>query len=465
MNWISKGIDKVKGFVSGITSVASRVNYSWMGNTIHGQLSNTKDFIHKAYKLNADVYSITSFIAGKCATVPFVLYEVIDEKSLMKYKSLTNGSQSQSANILRTKALKQVDRDHRITKMLNKAPNEFMTASEFKYGFVLYRLLTGNSFVRGFAPETDPGKFMEMFILPSQETVPMGGGQYNAVRAYKMTWDPTEIAATEVSHSRYFNPDFEFPGNPFILGLSPLQAGANAVLRSNSAYEASTKAFQNGGMAGILFQDGGADLTEPQRQGLQDHIDAKVAGSGNYKQILAASSKMGWLKIGESPVDLGVIESLNMDLRTLCNLYHVNSAIFNDPTNKAYNNVSEARKAAITDAVLPELTAMRDAFNLWLVPGWEKADNKRYFLDYDASVFPEMQANMAETATWLSAAWWLTPNEKRAQQDYDILGPEYDVPFLPVGIAPLGSGNTEDDEDFNKAYKAVGDIDYPGDTE
>ena len=454
-------ISKLKNWATNtVSSYVNQVNYQWVNNTIQNQIDNVEAYIKKGYQLNADAYSIMSFIAGKAATVPFILYEVQDDKALRRYKSLTTDHYSTQNRALKTKALKEVSGEHPIMRMLNKAPNEQMTASEFKFGWVLYRLATGNSLVRGFAPENQPGKFVELHMLPTQWTVALGGGQYNALRAYKMTWNAEEIPSEQVSHSRYFNPDFEIQGNPFVWGQAPLKAASSILNRANSGIEATTKAYQNGGMAGILYQDGGQDLSEPQREMLQQHIDNKVAGSGNYKQILAASAKMGWLKIGESPVDLGILDTLIADLRTLCNVFHVNSALFNDPENKTFNNMTEARKAAITDAVIPELTALRDALNTWLIPGWEKADNKKYFVDYDASVFPELQDNMKELAEWLNIAWWLTPNQKLEQMDYPTLGSDYDVPFLPVGIAPLGSGSAESDVDFTKAFNGVGNIDY-----
>lgn len=455
-------LSRFKNFVlSSMTNSFARTNYVWMANVIHNQVNGVEAYIKKAYQLNADVYSIISFIAGKVAITPFGLYEVKDQKALLKYKSLSSNHYSKDTEKLKTKALKQVEGNHRILNMLNKAPNDYMTASEFKYGSTVYRLATGNTYIRGFGPEAEPTKFVEMHLLPTQWTLSMGGGQYNAVRAYRMTWDAEEIPTWQVSHSKYFNPDFQFPSNPHMVGQSPLQAAANAVNRSNSGYEASTKAFQNGGMAGILYQDGGQDLTDPQRQDLQEHIDKKVSGAGNYKQILAASSKLGWLKIGESPVDLGVLDSLAADLRTLCNIFHLNSALFNDPENKTFNNISEARKAAITDAVLPELTAMRDQYNLWLVPGWEKADGKKYFIDYDASVFPELAASMKDLAEWLERAWWITPNEKREQMDYDkIEDPAFDEPFVPIGVTPLSAATPEDGQSDAEFQKAFNNLDY-----
>ena len=117
----------------------------------------------------------------------------------------------------------------------------------------------------------------------------------------------------------------------------------------------------------------------------------------------------------------------------------------------------EARKAAITDAVLPELTALRDALNQWLVPGWSKEDNKKYFLDFDTSVYAELQDDMKSLVEWLEKAWWIDPNEKRVQMSYEAKGPEFDECFIPAGITPLSQSNPAD---FEKAFERVGDLDY-----
>ena len=39
---------------------------------------------------------------------------------------------------------------------------------------------------------------------------------------------------------------------------------------------------------------------------------------------------------------LAIIESDKMDLRTICNLFHVPSELFNDASNKTYSNTKEA---------------------------------------------------------------------------------------------------------------------------
>jgi HK97 family phage portal protein len=456
-------MDLVRGIKSAFNAFMgyrAGVVASFMNNTIYGHFENIGHYIKHAYQKNADVYSIVSYIAAKVAMAPAMLYEIKDEKAFRKYKALTSNptkASLQKADQIRTKAMTEVEGEHPLLKLLNNQVNDEMNASEFKYACAVYRLLTGNTYIHGFAPEAEPDRFVELHILPSQFTHPISAGQYLGVKAYRLDYDVNNpIDKANVAHYRYFNPDFS-TSNPHIVGQAPLMAASNVVLRSNSGYESSTKAFQNGGKTGVLYEDGNAQLSDTQRDLLQAHIDKKMTGPGNYKQIIAASSKLGWLEIGSSPVDLGILESLVTDLRSLCNVFHVNSALFNDPENKTYNNMQEARKAAITDAVLPELTALRDALNQWLVPGWSKADKKRYFLDFDTSVYPELQEDMKALAEWLEKAWWIDPNEKRAQMNYDAKGPEFDECFIPAGIMPMSQS---DPADFEKAFHKVGSVDY-----
>jgi phage portal protein BeeE len=114
-------------------------------------------------------------------------------------------------------------------------------------------------------------------------------------------------------------------------------------------------------------------------------------------------------------------------------VYGVNSALFNDPDNKTYNNMKEAKKEMLTQVVLPELVAIRDAFNRF----FQKKGTETY-IDFDLTVFPELQEDMKELSAILSQSWWITPNEKRAAMRYDVV--EDDVMneiFIPAGYLPI----------------------------
>ncbi len=99
-----------------------------------------------------------------------------------------------------------------------------------------------------------------------------------------------------------------------------------------------------------------------------------------------------------SSIDLQLLESEKVTLRELCNVYGVNSALFNDPDNKTYNNMKEAKKEMLTQVVLPELVALRDAFNRF----FSTEIGQGYYIDFDLTVFPELQEDMKELSAILS---------------------------------------------------------------
>jgi HK97 family phage portal protein len=173
-------------------------------------------------------------------------------------------------------------------------------------------------------------------------------------------------------------------------------------------------------------------LTDEQAQAIEDVL-AKKTGPKNRGKMMVTSADLKWQQIGMSPVDLAIIESDKMDLRTLCNVFHVPSELFNDASNKTYSNTQEASKAIWTNAVIPALTQFRDAMNLFIAGKYGDV-----FIDYDTSVIPELQEDMERLVNQLMNAWWITPNEKRELMAWDSEPiPEMDMMWIPSSLVPM----------------------------
>lgn len=433
-------------------------------NMMYSQLKNTTDYIQSAYQLNADIYAVASFVANKAAECRLILNRKKkgQDKAFRQYKALKQLGTSDAlvkAQVLQTKAVDEIY-DHPILDIINDTPNPNMPGSEFKYGCALSRLITGNTYIFGLAPDSNPTKFKELYLLPANETTPMAKGQLGVVQGYRMNLIPGEIIpASDVCHFRYFNPDFQL-GNPFVVGQAPLQAAARVVTTSNNATLAEDKAFTNGGAVGVAYVDDGTELTDKQVEQLQEDINSRISGPNNYKSIIASTFKMDYLKMGETPVDLNLIESGLNSLRKICNVFHVSSKLFNDPEGSTYNNMKEARKAAITDAVIPEVNALVNALNKWLIPGWFGADSGYYF-EADLSCYPELTEDMDKLVSSLNNSPWLTLNEKRVATNYDTLQgvPMMDIPLVQAGLVPISDLEIDIDTANDEAIKLLKQLD------
>ncbi len=54
-----------------------------------------------------------------------------------------------------------------------------------------------------------------------------------------------------------------------------------------------------------------------------------------------------------SATDLQLVNSDVVTLRAVCNVFGLDSSLFNDPANKTFNNRKEAEKALFTNAIIP----------------------------------------------------------------------------------------------------------------
>ena len=409
---------------------------------------NVETYIDKGYLFNPVVYSIVSFIAQKAGAIPWGVYEVKNDKALHSYKSAN--SYNLNTKIIKTKALVALP-DHELNAIFLK-PNILQGWAEFFEQVVGFKLVTGNSYIHMIGPTAglNKGSIREMWNIPSQIIRPVAGDRMEPVRGYKYL-DSNEIISPEsMIHLKYWTPEY-FNGQNLV-GLSPLRASLRLITKSNSSFDSSVGALQNQGAFGIISAEKDTDLTEEQADMIESRLMEKVGGPANRGKNIVTSATLKWQQMGMSPVDLNIIESDRMDLRALCNIYHVPSELFNDAANKTYSNTKEAGSAVYTNAVLPALNQFRDALNQYIsgkYPG--------LYCDYDASMISELQDDLQLMTTALAGAWWLTPEERRDIMNFpaDDTNPLLKDYWIPAGLVPM-SASTVTDQQLEEEEKKFG---------
>lgn len=421
---------------------------------------NVDSYVKEGYLFNPIVYSIVSFICQKCSAIPWNVYEVKNDKALSLYKSATK--YDFNAKAVRTKALSVIE-DHELSPLL-VTPNPLQGWAEFFEQMVGFKLVTGNSYIQCIGPTAgnNAGLVKELWHIPTQVIHPVAGNRIEPVKGYKYMNNEGLIPEKEIIHLKYWTP--EYYNGAFLLGLSPIRAGKRVVTKSNSSYDSFVSSFQNMGAFGIISGDSKTDdqmLTEQQAEAIEERFRRKT-GPKNWGKPLITSAALKWQQIGMSPVDLNIIESDKMDLRTMCMVYHVPSELFGDAQNKTYSNTKEAGSAVYTNAILPELNAFRDAFNLKVKGRYEG----KIFIDYDASMISELQDDLNYMAQALSSTWWLTPNEKRDMMSFgmDEKNALMDEYWIPMGLSPM-TGMTVDDAAIDEAAKRLNIQDYEYESE
>lgn len=415
------------------------------GNTPIWMEDNPEAYIDDAFSFNPDVYSVVSQMTKAASAVPFVVHEVVDDGKARKYKRLIQ-SQSyksgtkwiQKAQQLKEEAFEEVDENNDLYKLLNR-PNPLQAWPEFVENLLGFKFVTGNTYAHGV--ELTDKRFGEMWVMPAQYVrIKAGADIEGLISGYNLDFIGYEetIDPETVMHLKYWNPDYSYAGS-HLYGMSPLKAFRRTIKNSNDGAEALSKAFKNMGASGMLFPDDPdiQEITEEQRAQITKHFQQKGAGSENYKSALVTTSKMGWTPFGMSPVDMEVLASIRESRRVICNAYGFPSQLLNDSEKTTYNNMQEARKQLYMDVIIPELTRLFTELNRWLLPRFNQ-DGKKYHLDFDVSGIEALADDMKAKTEWLDRAWWLTPNQKLEEMDYETSkDPLFDQPWVGMDKLPL----------------------------
>jgi HK97 family phage portal protein len=151
-------------------------------------------------------------------------------------------------------------------------------------------------------------------------------------------------------------------------GLSPLHSAIMVYTSSNNSYEANAWLLQNRGISGILSnKDANMPMLSEDQDILQGDWDLRTAGANKAGGIYVSSQSLDYLSLSMTPNDLRMIENKLSDLRTICSVYGMDSAMFNDPDNKTYSNRREAEVSMYTNVILPLSEFIYEQLSKWLI--------------------------------------------------------------------------------------------------
>lgn len=401
--------------------------------------ASAQNQIEQGYNKNLNVYSVIDRISTKMATSPLREYKVIDDKSYRELKSIVRAGRLKGLDFAqykyyRTKALEEVSETSPLNRLLQN-PNEEQGQTQFLKNAYGYKLLTGDSYIYANMIGSKANPYAgELYNLPSNfMTINVTNTFPQRVASYTLGLYGLEPFAKEtILHSKYWNPNWDASGQ-HLYGFSPLQSAWIAMLQDNESRTAAYQIIQNRGLRGVLslaIPNGLSNASEVNK------VASEQAGiiKERFKQtkqeykddIIVTVGGASYVSTGLSPNDLKILDYMKMGLSDICRVYKVSDILFNNGSNPTYDNYTTAELSLVTNAVIPELLAFKDDLNSKL-PDW---GFKGSIVDFDLTVFKELDANKKDISTWMNTAGCFTPNEMR-----EALG--YDVKQTEVGADPM----------------------------
>lgn len=387
-------------------------------------------YIGKGYKELPNVYGLIEAILSKSTIVPFEVFKVKSKSKELKYKALMKSGDYVGAILMKAEAYEKVE--NTVIEELLLTPNDYQTTSEFNYNIDGYKLLTGNSY----AYHISAGSTHELHSIPSPcVDILVSGSPFSPEFKYKVNYLQDTLPGDEVIHFKKWNPILsgQSPTKQF-KGLAPLQSCRLLLGRYKNADLTQGFQFENMGPGGMITgATSSADgLTEEQATAIQDKFKKQHQGVHKAGDILVTPSALTWTAFGLSAVDLNILASKKEMTDELCNVYQYPSDLMGG--EKKYNNFKEARKAALTDCVIPLVESRKDTYNKFI----KKKLKLDLVIEYDYTVFPEMQDDLKTQSEIAMASYLLTYDERRALMGYDQLkDSERSKVIIPSGLSTL----------------------------
>ena len=246
---------------------------------------------------------------------------------------------------------------------LLEKPNRDMYQNDFFEALTTLLLTGGNAF--GYSENYFMGVPDNVKVLNTQDLDPYFDGDGEFIYAIYNNGEgrQTKILPNELIHIKF--PNILDNGDAQWFGTSPLRALQQTYNASNEVINAQAHLFKNKGAIGfITSSDSMMPLTPTERNQIDNQFrDNRAGGSDRYGKILSTSTPVTYTEVGKSPKDLMLDEAGVSFLRVICSAFGVDSALFNDPQNKTYNNRLEAQRDYYNDVCIPLMEKMLQAFN------------------------------------------------------------------------------------------------------
>lgn len=279
--------------------------------------TESREFLTHAYGLNPYVFEVIDRI---CQRLVQITKRFVDE----------DGQEIESPELL----------------ALLLKPNAKEGGSAYLYRAAATYLATGECFIIRKQALNEP----DQYVVPVNYNVIINQELDGTVISYRVTLfgESDTYLPGEVLHIK--KPDITLDTNH---GFSTLHALRVVWESNNEVWRSEASLHKNKGIQGVLYTDGNRPMTDTEREQLQQYYDSLYTGSSAFGKVKISTEKLGYLGMGMNPTDLKSIETRIEHLRTVCAAYNVDSKLFGDPAASTYNNMAEAQRAFIINAVIP----------------------------------------------------------------------------------------------------------------
>lgn len=364
----------LRNWVTPLSNTDRQQIWKMFGSFQSNQLAlDGNNIISNSYEKNVDVYAVIKKVIDVTKSIPWI----VEQKKGDEWVLLEDNSIAEL--------------------MANPNSTKGYTWNDVEEQILTYILTTGNAYLYG-ESQFNSSLIEEVDILPSNfVSIESNRNFFMPEYKYEFCLDGKSylIEREKISHMRFFNPSYSTVEES-LYGLSPIQVAAKVVQTGNDRWDADANLLQNRGAIGLITDKSNRPMLPDEAEKVQQDFNAQTAGTRNFGKIKVTNKDLAFIQMAMSSVDLQLIEKGVVNLRAICNVYGLDSSLFNDPENKTYNNRKEAEKSMFTNAIMPISDRVAESLTRFIA--WNHYPAKNVRMRQDFSSVEVLQENFKEKA-------------------------------------------------------------------
>lgn len=286
-----------------------------------------------------------------------------------------------------------------------KRPNPVMSWRELVYSHFVYKLTTGNAFLRASMPDTYTPDVLKcqycdnfwelppdkMRVLPMQYDfgIPVFGIATidELIKGYRLDIDPYAIYTIpthQIWHDRDGIPDMTHIAT-FLKAESRLMSQKKPIANLIAVYEARNVIYLKRGAIGFIVankvdESGTVALRPSEKKAIRDELNGTYGLTDGKSPYGVSDIPMSFVRTNLSITELAPFEETLADAIQIASVFGIPSVLVPRKDQSTFNNQAAAEQSVYTSTIIP--SAKRFCEELTTFLGLEK---KGYYLDCDFS--------------------------------------------------------------------------------
>ncbi|MEM6847157.1 MAG: phage portal protein [Pseudomonadota bacterium] len=325
--------------------------------------------------------------------------------------------------------------EHPLLSLLRR-PNQGQPGGSLMETLYGHLLVSGNAYLEAVSLEGVP---RELFALrPDRMKVLAGPDGWPQAFEYSLGTRTVRFEQqgrpVPILHLKQFHPlDDHY-------GFAPAEAALTSIDVHNASSAWAKALLDNSARpSGALVYTGEGHLTDDQFDRLKAELEDGYTGARNAGRPMLLEGGLDWKMMAMSPRDMDFINAKNLAAREIALAFGVPPMLLGIPGDNTYSNYREATRALWRQTVLPLVQRTASAVGDWLGEAWSPTLR----LSFDADQIEALSDEREALWNRVSAADFLTVDEKRLAVGYGVAEPDAVLPPVPGERATLDAASDE----------------------